>query len=60
MTKRPDDEDPRQRANLLALVFLIALVAAAVALLIGLRHATQIQDCVLAHHRNCAPIDSQD
>jgi hypothetical protein len=55
----PDDDRQRQRANLLALAIVAALVLASVVLLISLHQGIKRESCFAAGHRTCAPIDEQ-
>lgn len=65
MLKRPDpeelDEPPPRDRNLKAdfIIFLVvaAFIAGCVWLLLLFRQATKVQDCVLAGHHNCVPVD---
>jgi hypothetical protein len=53
----PPPADPRRKA-LVALVFVLLLIAAGLLLTQVLRHVSQLQDCALSGRSNCAPIDS--
>lgn len=55
-----DDEDRKQRQNLVVLVVAILLVAGTVWLMLKFKQYREMQDCILAGHRNCAPIDTSD
>jgi hypothetical protein len=55
-----DDEDHKQRQNLIVLVVAGLLVAGSVWLMLEFRHYRDLQDCVLAGHRNCMPLDVPD
>ncbi len=52
-----DDEDRKQRQNLVVLVVTVLLVAGTVWLMIKFKHYRDLQDCFLAGHHNCAPVD---
>ncbi|MCO5128985.1 MAG: hypothetical protein M9932_00280 [Xanthobacteraceae bacterium] len=51
-----DEFRHRMLTNLAALVFTAALTAAGIWLAISIAELRRTQDCVLAGHRNCAPI----
>jgi hypothetical protein len=57
MAEPPDDEDARQRANLIMLLAALILVVGGVWLLIKFRESSQTLDCIAAGHRNCVPIE---
>lgn len=54
-----DDDDYRHRTlvNIGAFLFLILLVGGAVWLTSSIADMRKTQDCVLAGHRNCTPLD---
>ena len=54
-----DQPDPRQRANLITIAIVVALVLASVVLLISLHQGIKRESCFAAGHRTCAPIDEQ-
>ncbi len=49
----PDDEDARQRGNLIALGFVVALVVGAVWLIHAYKKNRDDMDCFLSGRRNC-------
>jgi len=53
-----EDEDRRQRQNLMVLAVAVLLVAGSVWLLLEFKKYRDRQDCFLAGHRNCAPVDT--
>jgi len=53
-----EDEDRRQRQNLMVLAVAVLLVAGSVWLLLEFKKYRDRQDCFLAGHRNCAPLDT--
>jgi hypothetical protein len=55
----PDDYHQRQRANMLAIAIVVAIVAATVLLLVSLQHGIKRESCFAAGHRTCAPVDEQ-
>ena len=57
MSKPDDDYRERQRANVLAMAIVAALVIATVVLLVSLHHGVKREDCFAAGHRTCAPIE---
>jgi hypothetical protein len=52
-----EDEDARLRASMVALVVVVALVVGSVWLLVEYRKNSEELDCILAGHKNCAPVD---
>lgn len=54
--KDADDYRHRMLVNLAAFVFVLALIGAGLWLADSMASLRRIQDCVLAGHRNCAPI----
>jgi hypothetical protein len=60
MQEDDDDEDIKQRQNLIVLAIAVALVIAGVALLSFYKKYRDQQDCFLAGHRNCVPVDTTD
>ncbi|HSZ11348.1 MAG TPA: hypothetical protein VK759_04185 [Rhizomicrobium sp.] len=57
MEQPPEDDDARQRTNLIILIAVIVLVAGSVWLLIAYKNSSDQLDCFAAGHKNCAPID---
>ena len=55
-----DDDDQKQRQNLMVLVAVVVLVAGSVWLMIKFKEYRDLQDCFLAGHRNCSPVDRSD
>jgi hypothetical protein len=55
-----DDDDRKQRQNLMVLVVAVVLVAGSVWLLLEFKKYRDRQDCFLAGHRDCAPVDTPD
>ena len=55
-----DDDDQKQRQNLIVLVVAVVLVIGSVWLLMTYKKYRERQDCFLAGHRNCAPVDTSD
>jgi hypothetical protein len=55
-----DDDDQKQRQNLIVLAIAVVLVVGSVWLLTKYRQYRDRQDCFLAGHRNCDPIDTSD
>ncbi len=55
----PDDYHQRQRANLIVLGIVAAIIVATVALLLALHQGIKREDCFAARHRACAPIEEQ-
>ncbi|MGH7052731.1 MAG: hypothetical protein ACREFK_18550 [Stellaceae bacterium] len=58
---RPPDDDrgdgPNRRiAALFGLALIVLLVVAAIYLVEALRRESQLEDCLMAHRLNCAPI----
>jgi hypothetical protein len=56
---QPDDFRRRQRANLIAMGIVLALVAATVILLVSLHHGIRREECFAAGHHTCAPVEEQ-
>lgn len=56
---QPDDYHRRQRANLIVMGIVIALVAATVVLLVSLHHGIRREECFAAGHRTCAPVEEE-
>lgn len=56
----PDDEDEerRSRANLIVLAVAVVIIVAGVALMLAVRHGIERQDCILAGHPDCEPVDT--
>ena len=52
------DEDHRQRQNLIVLALAVALVAGSVWLLLTYKKYRDRQDCFLAGHHFCVPVDT--
>jgi len=59
MSDPSDDFRQRQRANLIAIVVVAALVIGSVVLLVVLQKGIKRETCFAANHRTCAPIDEQ-
>lgn len=55
--READDYRHRMLVNLAAFVFVMALIVAGLWLADSLDRMRRNQDCVLAGHRNCAPVD---
>ena len=55
-----DDEGRKQRQNLMVLAAVVVLVAGSVWLMIKFKEYRDVQDCFLAGHRNCAPVNRSD
>jgi hypothetical protein len=55
----PDNYRQRQRANLIAIVAVVVLVAASVALMLALHQGIRREECFAAGHHTCAPIAEQ-
>jgi hypothetical protein len=55
-----DDGDRKQRQNLIVLAIAVALVVGSIWLLLKYKQYRDRQDCFLAGHRNCAPLDPAD
>lgn len=55
----PDDYRRRQRANLIVMAIVFAIVAGTVVLLIALHQGIKRESCFAAGHRTCAPIEEQ-
>lgn len=55
-----DDEDHRQRQNMIAAVFVIGLVVFSVWLLHKYQQYRAISDCVLSGRHNCASAGGED
>ncbi|HEX4635553.1 MAG TPA: hypothetical protein VH189_05190 [Rhizomicrobium sp.] len=53
-----EEEDRKQRQNLVVLALAVARVVGGVWLLITFKKYRDRQDCFLAGHHNCAPIDT--
>jgi hypothetical protein len=53
--QRNDDEDARQRANLMALAAVVALVVGSIWLVLAYRDSAARMNCFLMGRRNCAP-----
>jgi hypothetical protein len=53
-----NDDDQKQRQNLIVLVVAVVLVIGSVWLLMTYKKYRERQDCFLAGHRNCAPVDT--
>ena len=54
---RDDDDDKRQRENLVAGGFAVLLVIGSIWLLIKYKEYRAESDCFLAGRHNCAPVD---
>ena len=55
-----DDEDRKQRQNLIVALVAVVLVVSSVWLMLEFKKYRDRQDCFLAGHRNCAPVDVPD
>ena len=55
-----DDDDRKQRQNLIVLAIAVVLVVGSIWLLTKYKQYRDQQDCFLAGHRNCAPIAPTD
>jgi hypothetical protein len=56
----PDHDDPEpnsRRAAIAGLIVVLLLVIAGYFLMTALRHESNLEDCLLAGRRNCAPIE---
>jgi hypothetical protein len=49
----------QRRGALMALVLIIAIVLGSLLIQRVLRHTGQVEDCLLAGRRNCAPLDTK-
>lgn len=49
----------RQRANMVAMVAVTALIVGSIVLLVVLQHGIKQETCFAAGHRGCAPIDER-
>ena len=54
---RDEDEDHKQRQNLIVALVAVVLVVSSVWLMLEYKKYRDRQDCFLAGHRNCAPVD---
>ena len=59
MDRREDEEDAEARRTkaLMGLIVVLVLAIAGVVLVRSLREKAALEDCLLAGHRNCAPIE---
>jgi hypothetical protein len=55
----PDEYRQRQRANLIVMGVVVAIVAATVILMVSLHHGIKREECFAAGHHTCAPIDEE-
>ena len=55
----PDDYRQRQRANMLVIAVVVAIVAGSVLLLVSLQQGIKRESCFAAGHRTCAPVEEQ-
>lgn len=55
----PDDYRQRQRANLMVLGIVAAIVVATVILMVLLHHGIKREECFAAGHHTCAPIEEE-
>jgi hypothetical protein len=55
---RDDGEADSRRAALVGLIVIALLVVAALYLVQALHHKSQLEDCLMAGRRNCAPIET--
>ena len=60
MPMQDDDEDAKQRQNLVVGAVAVVLVVASIWLLMKYREYRAESDCFLAGHHNCAPIDTSN
>ena len=56
----PDDYRQRQRANMLVIAIVVAIVAGSVLLLVSLQQGIKRESCFAAGHRTCAPVEEQN
>jgi hypothetical protein len=56
----PNDAEQKHQGNLVGLAFVLALVVIGVLLMLKLKHDTAVQDCLIAGHHNCMPLDIPD
>jgi len=54
---RPESESERRRANIVLLIFFIAIVAIGIWLVDALVDARKADECISQGRRNCASID---
>jgi hypothetical protein len=54
---RDDEADSRRTAALMGLIVILVLAIAAVFLVRELRSNANLEDCLMAGRRNCAPIE---
>jgi hypothetical protein len=57
---RNDDDDRRQRENLIAAGFVIVLVVFSIWLLHKYQQYRALSDCVLSGRHHCAPVDGDE
>jgi len=57
-TPEPDDYGHRMLVNAAAFAFVLGLIGAGLWLAQSMAELRHIQDCVLAGHRNCAPLEA--
>jgi cytochrome bd-type quinol oxidase subunit 2 len=55
--KQPDDFHQRERANLIVMGIVIALVVVTVVMMVWLRDGLKREECFAAGHHTCAPIE---
>jgi len=56
--REAEEDRLRQRQNILAAIFIVGLLAASYWLINAMADAQKLEMCLLAHHRNCAPVDT--
>jgi hypothetical protein len=53
-----EDPSPSRRGALVALVFIVVLVAGGLVVAHVLHNASRTEDCLMRGGRNCAPVES--
>jgi hypothetical protein len=55
---RDEEDEARRSAALMGFVVVLLLAIAGVVLVRELRHAAELEDCLMAGRHNCAPIET--
>jgi hypothetical protein len=56
--REPDDDGGNRRGAVIGLLITLLLVVAGYYLMTSLREQGRLEDCLMSHRTNCAPLDT--